>query len=517
MFKKNLKKSEKCNKPSLNPWVILVVDDEPEVHSITRIALSGFRFRDREIKMISAYSGDEARKIIAEQSDIALIYLDVVMETDDAGLKVVEFIRDEMKNPFVRIILRTGQPGSAPEREVIVNYDINDYKEKTSLDSGKLFTSTYAALRSYNDIMSIEQSRKTLDHYRQGLEQVINASANLFEMRSLKLFAEGLLVQLASLLHIDKETLFVRCHGYTVVSQGENNFEVLAATGCENSAASITPEVRSYLDRAIQEQRSIVEGDRFVGYFPSKGKHTNLLYLDGVVNADEVDFKLMEIFSTNVTIAFDNLYLDQELYNTQIEIIDTLGDLVEGRSKETSNHVRRVAHMSRRLGELLGLDTKQCETLYMAAPMHDIGKVAVPDSVLLKPGKLSDEEWMVMKEHAGIGEEILSRSHRPLLMAASIIAGQHHERFDGGGYPVGLQGEDIHIYGRIVALVDVFDALVHNRCYKEAWPLEQVLDLLRHEKGKHFDPLLVDLFIKNIDKMIEVLERFPEIPSEDEQ
>ncbi len=514
MFKKSLKKSTKETKPGHAPWIILVVDDEPEVHSITRVALSGFTFKGRETQIISAYSGEEARKIIAEQKDIALIYLDVVMESDDAGLKVVEYIRHEMNNPFVRIILRTGQPGSAPEREVIVNYDINDYKEKTSLDSGKLFTSTYAALRSYDDIMKIEQSRKTLDHYRQGLEQVINASANLFEMRSLKLFAEGLLVQLASLLHIDKETLFVRCHGYTVVSQGTHDFEVLASTGTEPNSKSITPDVRGYLDRAVAERRTIVEQDKFVGYFPTKGGHVNLLYLDGVVETDDIDLKLMEIFSTNVTIAFDNLYLDQELYNTQIEIIDTLGDLVEGRSKETSNHVKRVAHMSKLLGELAGLETKLCETLYMAAPMHDIGKVAVPDDVLLKPGKLDDHEWSVMQGHAQIGEEILSKSNRPLLTAAAKIAGQHHEKYDGSGYPAGLKGEDIHIFGRIVALVDVFDALVHSRCYKEAWPLEQVLAILEKEKGKHFDPQLVDLFINNIDKMKAILGKFPDLQEE---
>jgi response regulator RpfG family c-di-GMP phosphodiesterase len=240
----------------------------------------------------------------------------------------------------------------------------------------------------------------------------------------------------------------------------------------------------------------------------------NLLYLDGIDHTDEVDVKLIEIFSTNVTIAFDNLYLDKELFETQGEIIQTLGDVVETRSKEAANHVKRVAHLSKAMAELAGLNGIECEIIFMAAPMHDIGKVAIPDRVLLKPDKLNDEEWAIMKTHAQIGADIFARSTRPVLNAASIIAGQHHEKFDGSGYPHGLSGTNIHIFARIVALVDVFDALIHRRCYKEPWPLEDVLTLMNDQKGKHFDPDLVDLMIGNLAKIQEIVALYPDTDGE---
>jgi response regulator RpfG family c-di-GMP phosphodiesterase len=333
------------------------------------------------------------------------------------------------------------------------------------------------------------------------------------------MFANGLLIQLGSLLHIDKDTLFVRCNGWTVVQDGPQ-LEVLAATGAlqqslnqtdtDQSEAVLPDEVVGYLNRARTEKCNILENGKFVGYFPTKSGKVNLLYLDGVDHTDEIDVKLVRIFSTNVTIAFDNLYLDKELYETQGEIIETLGDVVETRSKETANHVKRVAHLSRLIGRLYGLSSADCETLFMASPMHDIGKVAIPDRVLLKPGKLDAKEWVVMKTHAQIGAEIFSRSTRPVLVAASIVAGQHHERFDGSGYPNGLAGENIHIFGRIVALVDVFDALIHRRCYKESWPLEDVINLLEEQKGLHFDPKLVDLLIGNLPLVEEIVAQYPD-------
>ncbi|NVJ71346.1 MAG: DUF3369 domain-containing protein, partial [Alphaproteobacteria bacterium] len=163
-------------------WKILIVDDEPDVHVATKLALKGFEFDDRALEFFEAQSGAAARRILAEQKDIAVILLDVVMESDDAGLKLVDHIRNELHNSMVRIILRTGQPGQAPERDVIVRYDINDYKEKTDLSATKLFTLMYATLRSYRDINIIEASRR-------GLVRVIESSAEMFKEQFLDNFA----------------------------------------------------------------------------------------------------------------------------------------------------------------------------------------------------------------------------------------------------------------------------------------------------------------------------------------
>lgn len=507
------KKSDRSDDPPplIPGWKVLIVDDEPEMHNITKLALGDFSFENKGLELLSAYSGDEAKRVIQEHPDIALIYLDVVMETDDAGLLLVKYLREDLGNKFVRIVLRTGQPGCAPERDVIANYDINDYKEKTNFDSTKLFTTTLSALRAYQDIMRLDESRKNLERYRIGLEEVIESSANLFEFRSLKLFARGLLVQLGSILHIDQDKLLVRCHGWTV-TQNEGKYQVLAGTGSfydsSDSIEELPEPVVAYLNRACRQKRSIYEGDKFIGYFPSKSGNINLIYLDGVSVLDELDKRMIQIFSSNVTVAFDNLYLDKEIFETQSEIINILGDVVESRSNETANHVKRVSHFSRLLARLSGLDEEDADVLYMAAPMHDIGKVAIPDRILLKEGELDAEEWEEMKTHAKIGESMFAHSSRPVLQAASIVAGQHHEKYDGSGYPEGLVGKDIHIYGRIVAIADVFDALAQKRCYKEAWPLEDIIALLIEQKGKHFDPRLVDLFLDNMEEVNKILQTY---------
>lgn len=174
-------------------WKVLIVDDEPEVHAVTKLALSDFVFQEKNLEFLSAHSGAEAKKMFREHNDIAIVLLDVVMETDEAGLEVANYVRNELHNQFTRIILRTGQPGQAPERDVIVNYDINDYKSKTELTAQRLFTVVIASLRSYRDIIVIEENR-------QGLEKIITASANLFTIRSLESFIEGIVQQLSSLL-----------------------------------------------------------------------------------------------------------------------------------------------------------------------------------------------------------------------------------------------------------------------------------------------------------------------------
>ena len=199
---------------------------------------------------------------------------------------------------------------------------------------------------------------------------------------------------------------------------------------------------------------------------------------------------------------------NEEVINTQKELIFRMGEIGETRSKETGNHVKRVAEYSKHLALLVGLPAAEAELIKMASPMHDIGKVAIPDEVLLKPGKLNDEEWVIMKTHASIGHDLLKNSERPILQAASIVAEQHHEKWDGSGYPNGYAGRDIHMYGRITALADVFDALGSERVYKKAWPLDQILALLDEQKGKHFDPRLIELFKKNLPVFLGIRDRF---------
>ena len=190
--------------------------------------------------------------------------------------------------------------------------------------------------------------------------------------------------------------------------------------------------------------------------------------------------------------------INKELEDTQKEVIFTMGAIGETRSKETGNHVKRVAKYTKILALHYGLEEHEAEMLKQASPMHDIGKVGIPDAILNKPLPYNADDKAIMDTHAKLGYDMLKMSNRPLLKMAATVAYEHHEKWDGTGYPNGLKGEDIHIYGRITALADVFDALGSDRVYKKAWDNEKIFKLFKEERAKHFDPKLVDIFFLRI-------------------
>lgn len=335
-------------------WKILIVDDEEDIHDVTVMALKRLVFESKRLEFYSAYSAEEAKRIMSENPDIAIALLDVVMEEDTAGLDLVKYIREELGNDMVRLILRTGNPGQAPEESVTLNYDINDYRSKTELTALNLRTMIITALRSYKAIATIKSLNKEID-------------------------------------------------------------------------------------------------------------------------------------------------------DTQKELLYTLSEIAEFRSSETGHHVKRVAEISGLLGRRLGFSEEQSGNLAMAASMHDLGKVAIEDAILNKPGKLTTEEFEIMKLHTVYGYEILKKSKRLLFKMASTIAKEHHENYDGSGYPTGLKGEEINKISRIVALVDVFDALGSERAYKKAWCREEIQEYILSEKGRKFDPEIVDVFFENIEEVYEIV------------
>jgi len=197
--------------------------------------------------------------------------------------------------------------------------------------------------------------------------------------------------------------------------------------------------------------------------------------------------------------------LMSELEETQLEMIFILTDLMESTSDETGKHIRRVAEYSRLLAHYCpSISEDDANIIFHASPMHDIGKIAVPQSLLHKKGRLTHEEFEVMKTHTSKAHEFLCVSSRKIMKAADIIAYQHHEKWDGSGYPRGLKGENIHMFGRIVAIADVFDALTHNRVYKEAWSVEDAVEFIIEGSGSHFDPHLVEIFKDNLDEFISI-------------
>jgi len=221
--------------------------------------------------------------------------------------------------------------------------------------------------------------------------------------------------------------------------------------------------------------------------------------------------KKENILLTYLTDVTELIELNDEIEDTQREIIYAMGEIGETRSKETGNHVKRVALYSRELALLYGLSYEDADKLQMASPMHDIGKVGIPDAVLNAPRKLDLDEWKIMQTHAQLGFEMLKTSKKPILQAAAIVAHEHHEKWNGSGYPNAKAGNEIHIYGRITAIADVFDALGSERVYKKAWELERILELFKEESGKHFDPALIKLFLDNLDKFLLIRDKFKDL------
>jgi HD-GYP domain-containing protein (c-di-GMP phosphodiesterase class II) len=226
----------------------------------------------------------------------------------------------------------------------------------------------------------------------------------------------------------------------------------------------------------------------------------NIFIAEDIIKQERADTKLIEEKVHEAT--KEIRALNSEIEATQREVVFTMGSIAEERSKETGHHVKRVAEYSLILARLYGLSLEESLLIKNASPMHDIGKIAIPDAILNKPGRFTPEEFEVMKSHSEIGYKMLRHSERSILKAASILAYEHHERWDGKGYPQGLKGEEIHIYGRITAIADVFDALGSDRVYKEAWPLSKILALFEEEKGKQFDPELMELFLDNLEHFL---------------
>ncbi len=490
------------------PWKIIIADDEEEVHTMTRMVLRKFSFEDRSVELISTYSGLETIEMMQEQPDVAVILLDVVMETENSGLEVVKKIRETLKNPFVRIILRTGQPGQAPEDDVIRNYDINDYKSKTELTVQKLYTSIIASLRAYIDM-------RTIEHNRLGLEEILNQSRRMFQVKNLDEFMGIALDTYENLLQLEPESAVLHIDGFGAVHDGQK-FEISSRKGSfrSNLECAVTMlssnDFQELIRKAEHNDGHAYNGNKYLSIFAVEEGVTNYIYFETPSLFREQDRALFQILNSNISVAIDNIFLNREIVETQKEVLYTLGEIVESRSKETANHVSRVAEYSYILAKEYGLSEEEADLLRMASPMHDIGKIGIPDTILSKPGKLTPDEFEIVKTHTTIGYEILKQSKRDIMKTAARVALEHHERWDGSGYPLGKKREEIHIMSRITCLADVYDALSHKRVYKEAWSEEDVYEEIRRMRDIMFEPRLVDIFFRNIDKIMDIRYHLPD-------
>ena len=315
---------------SLPPWRVLVVDDEPDVHSATRLALSNVVYKERPVQVLSAYSATEGLMTLRREHDIALVLLDVVMETEDAGLRLARQIREELGNHLVRVVLRTGQPGQAPEREVVLQYDINDYKNKTELSSQKLFTTVISSLRAYEGLLMIERNRA-------GLERILDASTDLYHVRSLREFASGVLNQVSAILDVGADG--VLCVLHEADSPAANTPVVVAATGAyahmstSPAAGLVRQPFWDAVQQAFREHRSNIEPQRAVLYVGTPEQHEFVVLVTPPLPLADLQRELLETFCDKIGWAFDNLHALDALRQAQGHFVQAVAQIFQALHK----------------------------------------------------------------------------------------------------------------------------------------------------------------------------------------
>ena len=486
-------------------WNILIVDDDKDVHTITNLVVNDIAFSGKRIHTTSVYGYHEAIEALNTSTEFCIALIDVVMEEPKSGLDLVKYIRNELKNHKIRIILCTRQPGQTPEKTIIRDYDINDYKEKTELTSTKLYTSIIASIRSYRDISIIEEEQR-------GLQQIIETTRDILKYSSIKNLAGGILKNISLLTGHTQSSLIAYKQGGFIAQNEDNIQDSYITHGNGIFADSIGKSLAEVISSAnLEEVCTVIKTKQdsfhdgiYISQINSTQETQHIIFFKAESPIQGYNQNTLELFRSNFTLAYNNLQLYEEVKEIQYEIIYKLAEIVETRSGETGQHVRRVSNHSNLLARLLDLPHETCELYKLASTMHDAGKIGISDSVLLKPEKLTNEEFNIIKTHTILGHNILTATKKPIFKTAAIIALSHHEHWNGNGYPNGIAGEDIPKAARIVAITDVFDALSHNRCYKDAWNNDKITQFFINESGKQFDPTICKVFIEHINEFFAI-------------
>ncbi|MFT6985749.1 MAG: response regulator RpfG family c-di-GMP phosphodiesterase [Psychromonas sp.] len=477
---------------------VLIIDDEEDVHAVTKLTMKNFVFEGKPMRFFSAYSALQAKELLLQDQRFALILLDVVMETENAGLDLAKFIRQELKNRFTRIILRTGQPGIAPEHSVIRDFDIDGYKNKAELRKIDMESTFYTSLRAYRDICQLQKHREIL-------VQVIESIANISRASDLFSFAATVLAQIELVLNISTTKVLLEPSEAFAISKMEEKLNMFSASAnnvqvlVHNDIKDLPDNERALFEHALKVKCNFHD-QRYYVYFHHSDRGYDTIFAfetERILDSSEVD--MIDLFLRNVLLSYENLLLANAFEETQELAITLMGGAMESHSKETGEHVVRVGLFAMQLAKLHGENKFYCERIRLAAQLHDVGKVGVPDHILKKKGKLDALEWEQMQQHVIKGWDIFRGHDNSIIKMASNLALDHHEKWDGSGYPNGKKCDQISLEGRITAIADVFDALCHKRCYKEAWTLEEARQEIRNGSGKHFDPDLTSLFIDNFE------------------
>jgi response regulator RpfG family c-di-GMP phosphodiesterase len=460
--------------PDQRRWRVLIVDDDVDVHAVTRLALRNVSFKGRALELFSAYSGQQAYEVLAATDDIALVLLDVVMETDDAGLVLVKRIREELNNPIVRIVLRTGQPGQAPEQRVIIEYDINDYKAKTELTTQKLFTTVISALRAYESLLMLERSRV-------GLSKILAGATNLYQIRSLREFASGVLNQVSAILDVGADG--VLC----LMQDGCGEPTVVAATGnyaalAESEALPTGHPLSPAIGRAFTERRSQFEHPANVLFIDTDAGRMLCMSVTPPWPLAPIQRDLLEVFCQRIGAAFDNLHMFERLRQAHDDAVAALSKSpgAAGQRGSGGGQSRRgglpgrqpatlaeaiVAELKRRRGPVdAGLATLRHETLTHETVRIDVGR-------------------STSQEHRAVHRAAASQFGE----AVDGVRPQHaSDSLDQLDLP------ELPFAARIVTVAETFEAMLYQSAGMDPWPHRRAMAYMREGSGTRFDPDVVE-------------------------
>ncbi len=470
----------------------VIAAHDPDMHKRIRHALTMNAALTDRFNVLSVYDESQLSECLSTDDDLAVLFF-----APEDHQKSISEIREIMDLKQTKVILLITEPARIPSFETLLEQDISDVLNPMTDTNFRLVMAFQSALTAFEMMKKVSMRKKQV-------AALLDAGDAMLRHQSQDDFLDTLM---AVVRHF-------RSDGYKNEIESVRSGFIAVTSGYAINVMTARGEYEQHVGEDITLMPEFT--DVFSGQSPTEWKDTIVILDHGILarhigkdasssyifigcDPTQIDFGYVHLAMLAYGIVFDNVHLETVTRKTQDEILYLLGKVVETQFEETGGHVRRVSILMSQFAKLVGYAPYDVEVLRLASMMHDIGKIGIPEHILKKPGVLTPLEMDVMRTHAIIGHNILQASDLEVFASAATIALAHHERFDGTGYPNGLAGYDIPRSARMMAIIDVFDAMTHDRVYRKAMPREDVLKHIESERGGHFDPELADIFIKHID------------------
>ena len=497
-------------------WDILVVDDEPNMQEVTGLALARMSFEGIPLTLHYASSAQSAKDLFESLPSVSVVLLDVVMEHESSGLELISHVRERLKNPFVRFILRTGQAGVAPESVVIQNYDIQEYLNKGDLTVKRLRNAVISALRSYASLVRMERRREISDFILLQSRKLQDEAID--DSQFLDMIAKGIISVFSdSRYSMPYEADASDRFSYLIVGGCDgatSDLQIIKATGAYESWKGLSPDDVPDADvktallsvQDADEPISITQdGDdlKLLLTFHQPEFARSALFLTGP--AESIDPTYLMTLASHAQSIFEVKAAHWRTQRSYAASALQLAGIVELRLGGQEDRMERMSRQVRLLALSAGCSPREAQRLGQASALHDIGKIKIPDAILMKPGPLTLEQWTVIRNHPELGHSLLSGSQVDELQLGALIALEHHERWDGAGYPNGVAGDAISLGARLTSIIDVHDRLISDRPYRKALSHLEAIDFMRQNAGIQFDPVLISRFFDIYEHLMQPL------------